>query len=97
MLDPISLNQSRAWGKCIFRCAVSRFEQRVFSCTNFRRSSTRNRSVRVSGVSGFKRRSLSRWRMRMSNRSLASLGSSFAPEGRKLFRQFTKLSDERGR
>ena len=35
MLDPISSNQSRAWGKYIFRCAVSRFEQRVFSCTNF--------------------------------------------------------------
>jgi len=27
----------------------------------------------------------------MSNRSLASLGSFFAPEGRKLFRQFTRI------
>src|SRR4051795_8009531 len=38
MLDSISSNQSRTWGKYIFRCAVTRFEQRVFSCTNFRRS-----------------------------------------------------------
>ena len=60
MLQPISSNQSSTYGKYIFRCAVSRFEYRVFSWTSFRRSSTRNCSVRVWAVSGFSRRSLSR-------------------------------------
>src|SRR5439155_24449883 len=42
MAEPTAENQSSTCGKYIFKQAVRRLPYRTFSCTNFRRPSTRN-------------------------------------------------------